>query len=127
MEASTTEAQTPSPSPVPAAAPAPASTPAPAAPVPATKDRRYGVYVEVEVDVSSAAGRKEAMDALSKIECDGVVLARVNRAAGALPRKALENLAEIRDLDGDYKVIAESAINDFPGVKTASKRSISFG
>lgn len=120
MEAST---PTPAPSPVPAAAPAPAPESAAAA----SKERRYGVYVELVVDLSSAPGRKEAIDALAKAECDGLVLARVSRAAGALPKKALENLAEIRDLDNDYKVIAESAINEFPGVKTASKRSVSFG
>lgn len=119
MEASSTP--TPAPSPVPAAAP----TPAPA--VTKKDDRRYGVYVELEVDLSSAAGRKEALDALAKSDCDGILLVRVARAAGALPRKAMENLAEIRDLDGDYKVLAESAINDFSNVRTKSERKISFG
>lgn len=133
MEASST------PTPVAPAVPTPAAdattTPAasaetPAA-APANKARPYAIYTEHTLDVSSAAARKEAIEALATLAQEGqplVVLARTGRTQGKTPDAALRYFAkEVAPLDGDYILIPDSARNDFPNVKTKQETSVSFG
>lgn len=104
----------------------PAATPAAAEP---SKDRLYGIYTEVSLDLSSAAAAKIAVEQLKEYAVEGslTVLARVGRAPAVNPKAAITVLAQNRDLDGDYHVIAQSSVNYYPAVKSQTKRDVSFG
>lgn len=113
--------------------PAPAAQTAPPAEAAQKKDdnRQYGVYTEVTLDLSSAAARKEAIEGLASllVKDQGTltVLAKVGRAVAPSPRQAITSLGQVRDLDGDYEVVADSSRNKFPKVKTAVRRDVSIG
>lgn len=107
---------------------APAEPPvAPEAPV--NNDRIYGIYTDEVLDFSKPAA--EIITQIQKHAAEGkteiTVLVKVGRAQASTPKKAVEMLGEIRDLDGSYKTVADSAITEFANVSTKTKRSVSIG
>ena len=132
MEASSVP--TPTAQTVPTAVPTPdppAAAPTPEPTSTGSKVRPYAIYTEHTLDVSSAAARKEAIELLAGLAQEGqplVVLARTGRTQGKSPEAAVRYFAEeVQDLDGDYVLIADSARNEFPNVKTAKKTTVTFG
>jgi hypothetical protein len=106
----------------------PAETPDADAPKKDT-NRDYVISTELELDLSSAAGEKQAIETLKKHARDGkiTVAARTGRAMGFNQRKALETLAGVVPLNGDYDVVAASATKRFVNVKTETRPTLSIG
>lgn len=93
--------------------------------------RQYGIFVEKTLNLADEASSAEAVKGLIELlpadTTEIVVYARVGRAFGLNPKQALSGLGQVRDLNGTYETIAESAISTFPGVSTAQKRSVNIG
>lgn len=94
-----------------------------------TINREYVISRELELDLSTAAGEKASLEKLKALASEGklTVAARTGRAMGFNQRKALENLAGIRELNGDYDVVAASQVKRFANVKTETKPTLSIG
>lgn len=100
-----------------------------AAEAPKDKNRNYTIFTEVEIDFGDDAGSKAALEQIEALGAEGkaTVLVRVGRALAPDPKKGLEMLANMRDLDGDYEVIAETARNKFEKVTTKQERVVKIG
>lgn len=83
------------------------------------KDRTYKVLVEEALDLSDGA---KLVAYLKEKFGDGPIQIYVqfSKAAGKTPPEALNNLAQVKPLNGDYDVVAESAIVR-KSVKTETK------
>jgi hypothetical protein len=92
-------------------------------------DRVYGIYQTLDFDLRSAAAVKEAAKALQELAVDGklTVLVRIGRTPAKAPRKAVIAFGQIRELDGDYEVIANGAINHYENVRTKKETTVSIG
>lgn len=96
---------------------------------PASKDRPYGVFSEETLELKG--DDKELLEQIKKHLPDdakeAVILVRVGKAVEKDPKGAIQALGGFRDLDGDYVVIADNSRNEFKGVKSELKRSVSIG
>lgn len=94
---------------------------------PKITDRAYGVYVEETVAVDNA---EAALAAITKHAVEGqnavTILVKAGQARALAPKKAIEKLAQVRDLDADYEVAADGSFTSFPGVKSKLERTVSF-
>lgn len=99
----------------------------PAETTPKATDRAYGVYVEETVAVDNA---EAALAAITKHAVEGqnavTILVKAGQARALQPKKAIEKLAQVRDLDADYQVAADGSFTSFPGVKSKLERTVSF-
>lgn len=105
-------------------------TPVPAPEASKDPNRPYTIFTKLDFDLTSDAGIATAIESLKAVvDKDGkiAVLATVGKVLGDAPKKAIQNLGEIKDLDGDYTVIADNSFNPFSGVKSKTKRSVTFG
>lgn len=111
-----------------------------AATTPATaKERQYGVFKKVIVDLSDDDKIKATIEALralcvpkdEKKPDDELkplyLLVRLGNAMTTAPRRAVEMVGEVRDLDGTYEAIAENSRNEFPKVKSEVRRAVTIG
>jgi hypothetical protein len=103
-------------------------------PAAAEKTRRYGVFTETTIDLTAEpAAILEQLKAIVGVDGKGepiptaVALVRIGRADEEVPRKALEAVAQFRDLKGDFEVIADSARNSFKDVSSQVRRVVSIG
>lgn len=89
--------------------------------------RPYGIFSEANITAEMLTD--EAREELHKklgVEAPYQALVRVGGAVQANPKAALTTLGETRDLNGEYDVIADSAVTKLPA-KTATKRTVSIG
>lgn len=97
------------------------------------KTREYTVLEEITLDLSTKAAQKDAAEELAKrIVSEAqqgklTVHVRIGGAVAEDPRKAIKNLGQVRELDGDYEVVANSTITKFPKVKTSTEVNVSIG
>lgn len=102
--------------------------PQPSAEETKSKTRQYGIYAEETVNIEDAAA---ALEAIKKHAVEGqtsvTILVKVGRAEAGTPRVAIQKLGGVRDLDGDYDVIAEGARSRFDSVKSKLERQVAIG
>lgn len=115
--------------PVPPADPPPAADPEPE-PETAGKPntRAYRVYESIKLPLNVKPA--DLLKILQgKYGSDGTidVLVHINKVTADAPKKAVEAVGELKDLDGNYEAVAESALNAFPGVKSETRRTVKFG
>lgn len=93
------------------------------------KARTYGVFSEQALDLSGDA--KEIVEQLKAFLPKGqtslTVLVRLGKIVAGTPREGVTNFGQVRELDGDYEVIADNSRNEFKNVKTKKETTVSIG
>lgn len=89
--------------------------------------RDYRTFQQVTLDFSDPVEVSKLLDSIRGDSKELVVLVKLENVNAGTNRKAIDALADERELDGDYSVVAETAISDFKNVKTKTKRAVSIG
>lgn len=98
------------------------------------KTRQYGVFTELVLDLTQSDGNvvQQIKDAAG-VDQEGkplpavTILLRYGRGIAKGPREALEEVGKVRDLAGDYNVIADSSRTVFKDVSSKIERVIKIG
>lgn len=95
-------------------------------------NKEYGVFTELSLSLGSAQERKASAEQLAELvhaSAEGkiTVLVRMGNVIATEPKKALGQLGQHRELDGDYEVIAATSRNKFEKVKTKKEVVVSIG
>ena len=83
--------------------------------------RSYGVYVEAKGTIDDLI---EFLKENVEPGQDGTILLKFAGIMQSTPRKSMSALGDARDLNGDYKVIADNQITEFNDVVTEKKRYV---
>ena len=89
--------------------------------------RQYTIFRELTVDTSADDAIEKLKAELPPEATELVILVRAGRAVAHNAKEAVKMVANVRDLEGFYQVIADRSFNQVAPVTTKQERSVSIG